>query len=294
MSDVFSKSNIFSTREIAFGIYALIILIYIIAHKNTRIDLIDLIKVACTKQLIIPFAIILVYAALFVLVLTYFPFWQWIYLKDIVIWVLFAGVPICFNAVNSDGGYFNNIVKDNFKFTTLIEFLVGTFTFNIIIELLLQPIIFFLVIMQTIATSKGKYKGAEKLLTLIIALTGILVLFFTFRNALISTEPDDIESLIVCFSLPIILSILYLPIAYLLAIYAKYEIIFIRLKSKMPNDKKVIRERHRKIFNVCKLSYKRLCILEKEYIGQMYVTMRDDEFDFIMYDLKTSFNYAKQ
>lgn len=237
--------GVFSTREIVIGVYLLVFIIYVISNKKTRPAAMKLIKSACTKKIVIPFLLMIIYAGLFVCILTFFEFWNWIYIKEITIWVLFAGIPMCFNAVSKhiDKHYFRNMVKDNFKLTALIEFFTGTFTFNIIVELLLQPIIVFTVLLHTIASLKNEHKKVEKFMSGVISLIGIIVLAFTFKTAIDSIGSVEGIDIIVGFCLPINLSILYVPVAYFLAVYAKYELLFIRMSSKCPNDKKLIFKR---------------------------------------------------
>ena len=233
----------------------------------------------------------IIYAGLFVCILTFFEFWNWIYIKDITIWVLFAGIPMCFNAVSKhiDKHYFRNMVKDNFKLTALIEFFTGTFTFNIIVELLLQPIIVFTVLLHTIASLKNEHKKVEKFMSGVISLIGIIVLAFTFKTAIDSIGSVEGIDIIVGFCLPISLSILYVPVAYFLAVYAKYELLFIRMSSKCPNDKKLIRKWQIEILLICGLSYEKICRFEKECIKRIYITMKNDEFDSMIYELRTLF-----
>ncbi len=283
--------GVFSTREIAIGVYVLIFIIYIIANKKTHSASMKFIKSACTKKLVIPFLLMIIYASLFVYILTFFEFWNWIYIKDITIWVLFAGIPMCFNAVSKhiDKHYFRNMVKDNFKLTALIEFFTGTFTFNIIVELLLQPIIVFTVLLHTVASLKAGYKKVEKFMGYMMSLIGIIILVFTFKTAIYSIGSVEGKDIIVSFCLPIILSVLYIPVAYFLAVYAKYELLFIRMSSKCPNDKKLIRKRQIEMFLICGLSYEKICRFEKECIKRMYITMKNDEFDSVIYELKTLF-----
>lgn len=64
----------------------------------------------------------LIYAAAFVILLTFIPIWKWVYIKDISIWVLFAGVPACYKAIgkNINEHYFHDMFFDNIKFIVLV------------------------------------------------------------------------------------------------------------------------------------------------------------------------------
>lgn len=135
--------EVFSTREVVTCFYILIFTVYVFFSPPIRSSVINVIKSACTVKLVIPFIFMITYAALIVYALTQTSFWKWIYIKDIVIWMLFAGVPVCFNAVskNIEEHYFRSIIIDNLKFLVLVEFFVGTFTFNLVVEFIMQPVL---------------------------------------------------------------------------------------------------------------------------------------------------------
>lgn len=78
------------------------------------------------------------------------PFWDNIYIKDIIVWFIFSGLIYCMNAVSKDADekYIENILKNNLKFTVIFEFIMNTFTFNIWIELIIVPIITVIVMMN--------------------------------------------------------------------------------------------------------------------------------------------------
>jgi len=280
--------EILSTREIATSIYIALIIIYIFMSRKIRPSAVNVIKAACSKKLVIPFLIMLLFASAFVFALTYLPFWDWIYLKDIIIWVLFAGVPVCFNAVSKtiEKHYFRNMITDNLKFAALVEFFTGTFTFNIVVELILQPVLVFFVLLQTIAGTKDEYISVKKLINWVVSISGLLILGLTIKNAVASYNDINVVNVIVSFCLPIVLSLLYLPFAHGFAVYAKYEMLFIRMSFKEPKDKRIGRKYRRKVILLCKLSYNKVCKFENEYIKRMYVTMKDTEFDNIIKDFK--------
>lgn len=150
--------GLFSTREMALGIYFILIIAWVLSNGKTRKSVIQLVKAACTRQLAIPFLGMILYAGLWVYVFSLIPVWKWEYLKDIVIWVLFAGIPVCFNAVSQkdEEHYFRNIITDNFKYTALSEFFLGIFTFSFFVELILQPILFFLFSVQAFLENNEK------------------------------------------------------------------------------------------------------------------------------------------
>lgn len=272
--------ELFSNRELALGLYALIFIVWLFCSSKIRPSTINLIRSACHRQLIIPFLFMLCYAGAAIYGLSCLSFWKWQYLKDIVMWVLFAGVPICFNAVNTkEKRYFRNIIIDNLKFTALAEFIFGTFTFSFIAELIVQPIILFLFILRAMVEEKEKHRAFEQFLNAIIAISGILLICVTVKEAITSYISLNALDLLVSFLIPMVFSALYLPIAYLFAVYAKYQVLFIQMTFKSPKSKKEQRKHQWKVFAACGLSYKQICRFEKECVERLYISLPESEFD---------------
>jgi hypothetical protein len=282
-------NDIFSTREVATGIWLLIFIIFVFASSKIRKSAIDIFKAASTPKLAIPFIGMLMYAVLLVFALTKLPIWKMIYIKDIVLWVLFAGVPSCFKAIERqiDEHYFINMIFDNLKYIALVEFFINSFTFHIIVELIMLPAIVFLFMLDTVAGTKVEFLSVKKAITCIIAFLGLAIFWFTFKEAWISYHNLRIIDLLVSFFIPFIFSFFYMPIAYMFAICAKYEILFLRMGFKEPKDK-ALQVTHRKaVLKACGLSYKKICRFEKEYVNHMYISMQQNEFNDLLKEFKT-------
>lgn len=277
---------IFTTREIAIFIYAAILIAYIIIRKKGKHIIMPVIKAACHIKIIIPFFIVLSFSALFVWGCQCLPFWDWIYIKDIVFWTIFAGVPICFNATSRkiEEHYFKNIVIDNLKFAALAEFITGTFTFHIIIELILQPLLLIFIVLQS--ASKNTSSAVKKFIDTLVGVTGLVIIILTVMSVINSIGNIKFIDITVSLFLPIVLSILYLPVAYFFAVYAKYEILFLRMGFKEPDNRKLKIKHRIKIIKVCKLSYKKICRFLNEYVQKMYVSMSGDDFENILNDFQ--------
>jgi hypothetical protein len=104
-------------------------------------------------------------------------------LKDVAFWVIYTGVPGCFGAnTNNNNHYFISILKNNLKFIVIVEFLLSSFTFNIIAELILLPCLTFLFLLEAIAATKEEYSKAKKLLSFIIVFVGFSILGLTIKK----------------------------------------------------------------------------------------------------------------
>lgn len=272
--------NIFSSREIASAVYIIIFIVLMMFSKKIRQGIMKVIEAALTPKLVIPFVLLLAYAIGVIFLFCKLSFWKNVYIKDIIIWVMFVGVPVSFNAVSKgeEEHYFRDIFWDNIKLTAIVEFFIGTFTFNIWIELGLQFVVLFCVLMQTGASLNVEYSNVKKLFDWILVVIGGTVLYYTAKAALGTYQNVDVVDTIVSFIIPIIFSVLYIPVAYMFALWAKYEIVFIRMSFKEPEDRKVKWKHRKEVLKVCNVSLKKVYRFNRECISSMYISMKPEEF----------------
>ncbi|MBP1950679.1 hypothetical protein [Virgibacillus litoralis] len=184
--NIASVTDIFSNREIAIGIWIFIFIIFILSKPKIRDAVFKVVQAATAKQLIIPLVIIIIYSTILVLIASLFSFWQLKYLKVVAFWVIFVGIPVSYSAmaIHEVNHYFNDILKRNFKFIVIVEFLLSTITFSILTELILLPLLTFLILLETVATTKDEYYKVKKFLSFIVAFAGFAILGLTLKEAI--------------------------------------------------------------------------------------------------------------
>lgn len=184
------------------------------------------------------------------------------------------------NAVSSeaDEKYIQKVLKDNLKLTLILEFFISTFTFDIWIELAIIPIITIISVMDIIAEKKEEYKNVHKLIDIILALAGFWILYETVKIGINEYRELNVINTLVSFMIPIVYLVLIIPLEYLLELYSKYELLFLRMSYKEENNKK-IRIKHRiAVLWSCRISVRRVLLFQNEYMFKMYVKMQDTEF----------------
>lgn len=288
MNDLLKYFSILSTREWATIIWILIVLICILRNKKTRKSFLDVIKILFGKVLIKVWLITALYVFIISFVFSKTAIWDPIYIKDIVIWYLTAGIIFCFNAVSreSDERFILNVLKDNLKFTIIIEFIYSTFTFGLLVELLIIPIITILTIIDAITEHKKEYHTVHEFIQYIFVIIGIWLFYETFKIGLREYKELNILNTFVSFMIPIIYLILIMPLEYAIELYSKYETLFFRISFKNSNDKKVIRKRKLLIIKECGLSIHNVLLFQKEYCSKMYTKMSDDNFALLINEFK--------
>ena len=106
--------ELLSTREWATVIWGFVFWVYAMAHKQIREALWTVVKIFFGKKLRILWSIILLYVLGITLIFCQLPFWDNIYIKDIIVWFIFSGLIYCMNAVSKDADekYIENILKN--------------------------------------------------------------------------------------------------------------------------------------------------------------------------------------
>lgn len=282
--------SILSTREWATLIWGCIFMLYVLCHREIRKSLWNVIVIFFDKKLRILWEIILLYVLMITMVFCYLPIWENIYIKDIIIWFLFSGLIYCMNAVSSeaDETYIKKILKDNLKFTMILEFFMSTFTFNIWIELAIIPVITIITVMNVIAERKEEYKNVHKLLDSVLAIAGFWIFYETIKIGINEYKQLNIINTLVSFMIPIVYLILIIPLEYILELYSKYEVLFLRMTFKEEKDKRIRLHHRTAIFRECNFSVRKILLFQREYMIQMYALMKEDEFNQLMQKFRSA------
>lgn len=282
--------SILSTREWATLIWGCIFMLYVLCHREIRKSLWNVIVIFFDKKLRILWEIILLYVLTITIVFCYLPIWENIYIKDIIIWFLFSGLIYCMNAVSSeaDETYIKKILKENLKFTMILEFFMSTFTFNIWIELAIIPVITIITVMNVIAERKEEYKNVHKLLDSVLAIAGFWIFYETIKIGINEYKQLNIINTLVSFMIPIVYLILIIPLEYLLELYSKYEVLFLRMTFKEEKDKRIRLHHRTAIFRECNFSVRKILLFQREYMIQMYALMKEDEFNQLMQKFRSA------
>ena len=221
--------DIFTSRETAIIIWIIIITSVFLSKKQRRAYIFNAIKIALNIKIL---SYIFVYLFYFSVSLYYLGWWDINNLKDIIIWFIFSGLPIgVFVATNKlERGYWKNLVLENLKLTMLVEFIINSFTFSLIVELFLVPIITLMVALNTFSGHYKEHKVAEKLTSTTMSFIGIFILLYSLYKTLNEIHLIGNISTLKSFLLPAVCSVVSVPYMYIFKLIVEYENLFIRLK----------------------------------------------------------------
>ena len=279
--------GVVTTREIAYAVFFLLLLVYILYNNKTRKLAFNLAYSVLKRPIIIAFGLVFLYACVLIQFFIAVNIWEASYLKDVLEWVVFVGTPLCFKAVNhNDEHYFLNCLVINFKLTALLEVIIGSYTFPLVVELIIQPLFVLLIIINEFSKREKAYENLTRFTELISSIVGIWMLCEIIRQIIFTFSYSTTKSLIIAFLIPAIFSALYIPFAYLLAVYAKYEVVFKRM-DYMAKGNGQIRINHRlAILKSCGVSYSRINKFQKDYLRYIYRLMSEEEFKYVIESFK--------
>ena len=108
--------TILSTREWAIVIWGTGFFVWMLTQSEIRKSLWNVIKILLGKNLRRFFLKIALYVAGITTISYQLPFWNNIYLKDIILWLIFSGISYCVNSIiKGDAEHLKSTVKDNFR-----------------------------------------------------------------------------------------------------------------------------------------------------------------------------------
>lgn len=235
-----SPHNIFDNREIAIIIWLGVLIVCALFQKKIRQSLIEVLNAFIQKVVLISSILMLVYIGAMIYFLYRIHLWNISYLSDTIVW--FLGVAfVMFIKINQtrNDDYFRKAVVDNIKLVVFIEFITNLYVFNLLVELFLVPVLALLGYLLGVASARPKFKRVESLLTIIVALIGIGFLVYAIYNIIVDFRAFLSMQNLLIFIMPLILTILFLPFVYILAVYIIYDSIFVRIKILISNPKLV-------------------------------------------------------
>ena len=229
--------EIFNSREIAIGIWAIVVLTVVLMSKSLRPALMQFVNTTihilfCRK--IVIFSFIFIAFLLFALdLLKWTTFWDISMLKDTILWVIFVELPLFGKAIEKakDYRFFYDLVIDNLKFFALFEFFVGFWTFDLWLELIAIPTTALISSLCVLASREKDHKPAKTFFDMLLAIWGVIIIIHAISSTIKNPDAFFIWDTLKSLLLPVFLLILNLPVVYGLALYSGYEVLFIKIKN---------------------------------------------------------------
>jgi len=230
-------TNNFNNREIAIAFWFMVFMIFVLLKKDVRSSVDNLFKVFFQNKIFVVFLIMTFYVISLLILLQKLGVWQFSLLKETIFWYLGVAVTSLFNAnkVNEDRNYFKNIFKDNLRLIVILEFVTALYTFNLIVELIFIPILLLFVLVSAYSKAHKEYREVKKFTEWVFSFVGLIILIFALYKIMKDFNGFANITNLSNFLLPPILTFLFIPFMYLLALIITYEVFFVRMKFFIKN-----------------------------------------------------------
>ena len=290
--------DILSSREWAIVTWIIIYLCFTIFIL--KVDFIDVLKSFFNKKLNILWISILLYNLFLTIILSYSRYWNNIYSKDIVFWVVFSCITTTISIFDKNKIFsFKKLIVTNITVSALIEFILSELTLSYYLELFLigifLPINFLFLVSQT----KLEYKTTENVLKKILLLLNLIFLVYILRelyrnfNFLLSQETWF------KFLIPFIYSILCCSLYYAFIILNDYEKVSCKIQDHFVLENDIDRRyinklKRRKLLMTCGVVHKKYIYFDNEFSKKMRLANTEDKVKEIMGEFEESYNLYKK
>lgn len=270
-----------SNREWAIIIWGAISIIFVCRTKTVRASMYNVLKAFFVKKILCVIVSTVTYIALCCWALSCFDIWSCKLLKDTLLYTVTASIYIG-NIVNFDGEKniigFKNIIMENIGIMVLITFIFNFYSLPFGIEMLFIPLVALPSILIKHIDREGQEDDAKVknfLNKFIFYLNYCLFVYFVLRTLNNPSEFFKDDSLKQLF-FPTIMTAMYLPFLYLVAVYSMYEQSFIVLECISRGDKREYRFRRSILIKACTLNLAKLAYVRKNMRPALCNT--DEEF----------------
>jgi hypothetical protein len=251
---------IFTNREVVSIGLSIIFFSWGLLHKDVRSQIPKLLKSLFAWKLVVVFIYAaIIFIAIILLVSKVISVDIYI-VKDSIIWFFSIGLGLIFGNLNgskfSKKEIINNIIVNPLKITVLIQFLVSSYVFPIYYEIIQVPLLTLIVLCEAYSKNKKEYETVNRVLNKILVIAGWYLIIYVVTCAIVDYKNILSVKSLISYFLPTLLTLMYLPFAYVIVVISKYELQFIRYDRI--NNKKMISLLKLSVILYAKLSIKRI------------------------------------
>lgn len=233
-----------------------------LSWRRTRSPLLDMLKTAMSRQLLIPALGSLLWNGAIVYALLRAGYWNaarmwW----DTAVFVLFGTVTLVFKMMKQkgySGRFYLKVALTNLGLAVLLGTFVSTYTFGIVVEVLLIPWMLLLGGMMALAEMSSEFTGLTKALQFLGMLTGLAMLSRAIGGAIIDYRNFLTLETLKTLLLPLLQTAAFLPYLFVLQVSMAYELACIPLRLGVDKPPSVSRYALRRMITRFGLNLSRL------------------------------------
>lgn len=269
----------FNNRETATALWTLVFALWALRKTESRSSISGVLRAFWRFKIVASVCLMLLYVTAVVALLAAIGIWTPDLLKDTIVWFCVGAMAMMVRFATADNtdNVFRNILTDSIKVVILLEFLVNTYRFPLVVELILVPLLTFVAIIDVAASIDREHATVAKLAKGIQTATGFMILGIALNRAVSDFQNLKSWDTFRSIALAPLLSVLVFPFIYIMLLISKYEFVFTRLDFGGEKERSLKSYARRRIMIHAGLSLKRLQYLLKNHmVDLMHV---ETEFD---------------
>jgi hypothetical protein len=205
---------------------------WVLLRRDTRAGMQSVIRLLVHPKLLLPLVGMALWVAGVVAVGWLAGAWSPRQTTDTAFWFAGSGLALLFSIDRSweNRHFFRHSLAATVKISVFVAFYVGLADLPLWSEMLIQPLIVFLVLVSIAAGTKEEYASVKRAIDRLIGVAGFSVLIGVgvyLVSAWRHIHPTDSG---LDFALPIWLTLGVLPFVWIVGVYATYESLFVRLQ----------------------------------------------------------------
>lgn len=291
--------EILSSRE--WAIVTWITIYLCITIFVSKVDFTGVFKSVFNKKLNILWIMILLYNLFITIVLSYSRYWNNIYIKDIVFWIVFSCVVSTINIFDrkKEKVSFKKIILANVTVSALIEFIISELTLSYCLEFIIIGIFIPINFLFLVSQTSLEYKTAENVLKKIFSLLNFIFFVYILRELYKSFNFLLSQETWFKFLIPFIYSILCCPLYYAFIILNDYEKVSYKIQDHFVLENDIDRTyinklKRRKLLTVCGVVHKKYIYFDNEFSKKMRFANIKEEVNEIVREFEVSYKLYKK
>jgi hypothetical protein len=232
--------DILNNREWALVIWIFASILFVLISPKmdqVRESFLELINNIFVRAIVAPLVLMLIYIAIMVFGLAKLGLWEIPQLKNTIIWTTSVAILSLFRleSAKADPNFLKNLVLDNLKLIAIIQFVVGFYVSGLVIELMLVPIMAISSAMVAVSERDKKYHLVGKIFNGFLVALGTILIARTLY--MLATNFGDFAKIqtVYDFSVPPLLTCLYLPFIFFMMVFTTYELVDTKLRCLIKN-----------------------------------------------------------
>lgn len=268
----------------AYIIWSILFIFWLVKNNEIRTDFCNILKTIMQTKILIFLFIIIIYNLIIIYIFAKTTIWECMYFKDIMLYIVFSTIPTFFSITNNyiDKIYIKDLIVQNITIICIINFFITTFTFNIFVELILCPISIFLSMIIVYSDNKQEYKDVNKFIKILNCILLINLIIYTFLYICGHILNINWFNILITFLIPIIYTILNIPILILLKLWTQYDDLYTIFKIYKLDKSKILL----KTIKYCRFSQKKLDKCSKFFPIELYIDIPNEKIDILFVKLK--------